>query len=83
MEVGVEVDRGFEQVDAVVASELPAGRVATATHSTGYGDLHVTYAAIKEWCEANDHVVTGDTWEIYGDPDDGDQVDVEVYYLLV
>jgi effector-binding domain-containing protein len=82
MEVGVEVDRAFEQVDEVVASELPAGRVAAATHSTGYGDLHVTYADIKDWCEANDHVITGDTWEIYGDPDEDDQVEVEVYYLL-
>lgn len=56
---------------------------ATATHTTGYGDLHLTYDAIRSWCAANGHLVTGDTWEVYGDPDGHGHVDVEVVYLLV
>lgn len=82
MEVGVEVGRAFASMGDVVASALPGGRVATAVHTSGYGDLHVTYDAIRAWCEANGHETTGDTWEIYGDPDEDDHVDVEVVYLL-
>lgn len=83
MEVGVEVDSVFDRAGDVVASSLPGGRVAAAVHTTGYGDLHVTYDAVRAWCEANGHAITGDTWEIYGDPDTDDHVDVEVVYLLV
>jgi effector-binding domain-containing protein len=82
MEIGVEVDRAFEPVGEVVASALPGGRVASAVHTSGYGDLHVTYDAIRDWCAANGHATTGDTWEIYGDPDENDHVDVEIVYLL-
>jgi len=82
MEIGVQVDRAFDQAGDVVASELPGGRIAVATHTTGYGDLHATYDAIRAWCAANGHALTGDTWEVYGDPDEHDHVDVEVAYLL-
>jgi effector-binding domain-containing protein len=82
MEVGVEVDRAFEPSGDVVPSQLPAGRVATATHTTGYADLHLTYEAIRSWCADNGHAITGDTWEIYGDPDERGGVAVEVVYLL-
>jgi effector-binding domain-containing protein len=82
MEIGVEVDRAFEPVGDVQASELPGGRVASAVHTTGYGDLHVTYDAIRDFCAANGLVATGDTWEIYGDPDENDHVDVEIVALL-
>jgi len=82
MEVGIEVDRAFEAVGDVVASELPGGRVACMVHTTGYGDLHRTYSAIDEFCRANGHEMTGISWEIYGDPDEHDHVDVEIRYLL-
>jgi effector-binding domain-containing protein len=82
MEVGVEVDRAFEPVGEVSASELPGGRIAHATHTTGYGDLHVTYDAIRSWCEEHGHAMAGVQWEIYGDPDEHDHVDVEICYLL-
>ena len=51
-------------------------------HTTGYGDLHVTYDAIGDFCAANGLATTGDAWEIYGDPDENDHVDVEVVVLL-
>jgi effector-binding domain-containing protein len=82
MEVGVEVDRTFEPVGDVVPSQLPGGRVASMVHTTGYGDLQRTYDAIRDWCEANGEAMAGVQWEIYGDPDERDHVDVEILYLL-
>jgi effector-binding domain-containing protein len=82
MEVGIEVDTTFEPTPTVTPSELPAGRVATATHTTGYGDLQRTYKEIEDFCKDNGHATTGITWEIYGDPDGRDHVDVDVYFLL-
>jgi effector-binding domain-containing protein len=82
MEVGVEVDGPFEAVGEIVPSALPAGRVATATHTTGYGDMKRTYDAIEAFCRGNGHQTTGVWWEIYGDPDDDHHVDVEIYALL-
>jgi effector-binding domain-containing protein len=82
MEVGIEVDRAFDPAGDVTASELPAGRVASMVHTTGYGDLHRTYTAIPAWCEANDESIAGPRWEVYGDPDEHDHVDVEICFLL-
>jgi effector-binding domain-containing protein len=82
MEVGVEVDGPFDPDGPVVASQLPGGRIAHATHTTGYTDLAATYAAITRWCEANGHALAGVQWERYGDPDEQGHVDVEVCFLL-
>ena len=81
MEVGVEHD-DWTTEGVVVASSLPGGRVARAVHTTGYGDLGRTYGAISAWCAAQGHALAGARWEIYGDPDARDHVDVEVCYLL-
>lgn len=83
MEVGVEVDVAFESDGPVVSSQLPGGRIAHATHITGYADLGRTYAAIQSWCDSNGHRTAGIQWEIYGDPDERDHVDVEVCFLLM
>ena len=82
MEVGIEVDRPFAPVGDVIASELPGGRVAAAVHTTGYGDLRRTYAAIEAYLAANGLRGTGLCWEIYGDPDEHGHVDVEIRFLL-
>ncbi len=82
MEVGVEVDRSFPPAGPVVSSELPGGRVAHATHTTGYGDLHRTYDAVGAWCKEHGHDTTGIQWEIYSDPDEDNHVDVEICFLL-
>jgi effector-binding domain-containing protein len=82
MEIGVEVDRAFDPVGDVRSSTLPGGRVAAAVHTTGYGHLHVTYDVIGDFCAANGLATTGDAWEIYGDPDENDHVDVEIVVLL-
>ena len=83
MEVGVEVDTAFDSEGAVVSSQLPGGRIAHATHTTGYADLGDTYQAIARWCDQMGHGRTGVQWEVYGDPDEQDHVDVEVCFLLV
>ena len=82
MEIGVEVDRTFEPFGDVTSSSLPAGRVAHATHTTGYGDLGRTYRAIEAFCAQQGLAPTGTSWEVYGDPDADDHVDVEIYFLL-
>ncbi len=82
MEVGVEVDRSFETAGTVRSSRLPGGSIAHARHTTGYGTLQETYEAIKRWCDVHGHVTSGIQWEIYGDPNERDHVDVEVCYLL-
>ena len=82
MEVGVEVDSTFDTQGPVTPSRLPGGRIAHATHTTGYADLGVTYAAITRWCATNGHRSAGVQWERYGDPDERDHVDVEVCFLL-
>lgn len=82
MEVGVEVDGAFESSGPVVSSSLPGGRIAHATHTTGYADLGATYEVIARWCDRHGHERAGIQWEIYGDPDGRDHVDVEVCFLL-
>jgi effector-binding domain-containing protein len=82
MEVGVEVDRSFEPAAGVRPSELPAGRVATATHTTGYADMRRTYDAIAVFCRKRGLETTGIAWEIYGDPDEHGHADVEIRFLL-
>jgi effector-binding domain-containing protein len=82
MEVGVEVDGTFASNGPVVSSRLPGGRVAHATHTSGYADLHATYSAIARWCDEAGHRPAGIQWEIYGDPDEHNHVDVEVCFLL-
>ena len=52
LEVGVQVNGSFEPAGPVVASALPGGLVATATHTgpiTGIGDTH---GSVREWSRA-------------------------------
>jgi effector-binding domain-containing protein len=66
LEVGVEVHGPFAEQGDVVRSATPAGRVATVTHWGPYGGLGAAHAAIREWCKAHNHRLTGPNWEIYG-----------------
>ncbi|MCL2393719.1 MAG: GyrI-like domain-containing protein [Acidimicrobiaceae bacterium] len=69
VEVGVQVSGSFEPVGDVVASSLPGGLVATATHGGPIGRIGDTHDAVREWAHANGHRLAGPHWEIYGDPD--------------
>ena len=87
LEVGVELDSPIADSHGLFASELPAGRVATAVHMGPYQELHRAHVAIREWCKAQGHSLAGPNWEIYGHwikawESDPSQIRTDVYYLL-
>jgi effector-binding domain-containing protein len=84
VEVGVEVSGSFAPAGHVVASTLPGGLVATATHTGPIAEIADTHQAVCEWSRTNGYRLAGPHWEIYGDPDPstGD-FDVDVFWLLV
>lgn len=83
VEFGVGVAAPFQAAGPVRYTELPVGRVATATHWGDYGRLGETHAAVIAWCRAHGHALTGTRWEVYGHWNPGDaQPRTDVYYLL-
>jgi effector-binding domain-containing protein len=84
VEVGVQVVDSFAPAGRVVASTLPGGLVATATHTGPIAEIGDTHHAVSEWSTANGYRLAGPHWEIYGDPapSTGD-FDVDVFWLLV
>lgn len=83
VEVGVELRVPCLLTGRVVASELPAGQVAMATHRGPYAGLAVAHRAVLDWCVAQGLQTAGPRWEIYGPHnDDPAKVWTEVYYLL-
>ena len=83
VEVGVQVSGSFDPAGQVVASTLPGGLVATATHTGPIGELSDTHDTVREWSTANGYRPTGLRWEVYGDPDPstGD-FEVDVFWAL-
>jgi hypothetical protein len=83
VEVGVQVSGVFDPVGHVVASTLPGGLVATATHTGPIAEIGHTHQAVCDWSKANRYRLVGPHWEIYGDPDPstGD-FDVDVFWSL-
>lgn len=84
VEVGVQVTGSFDPVRDVVASTLPGGLVATATHRGPIARIGDTHQAVCEWSRANGYRLAGPHWEVYGDPDPstGD-FDVDVFWSLL
>jgi effector-binding domain-containing protein len=84
VEVGVQVSGSFAPAGNVVASTLPGGLVASATHSGPIATIGDTHRAVREWSTANGYRLAGPHWEIYGDPDPstGD-FDVAVFWSVV
>jgi effector-binding domain-containing protein len=84
VEVGVQVSGSFGPAGHVVASTLPGGLVATATHTGPIAKINDTHQAVCEWGEANGYRLAGPRWEIYGDPaPSGGYFDVDVFWSLV
>jgi effector-binding domain-containing protein len=83
VEVGVLYAGELSPSGRVQVSELPAGRVATATHRGDYAGLGRTHDDVLAWCHDQGHQPTGTRWEVYGPhrPDPAD-VQVEVSWLL-
>jgi len=83
VEVGVQVTRSFPPTGQVVASALPGGLVATATHTGPVANVGDTHQAVREWSRANGYQLAGPHWEIYGDPDPSTGgFDVDVFWSL-
>jgi effector-binding domain-containing protein len=83
VEVGVQVSGSFEPAGNVVASTLPGGLVATATHTGPIAGIGDTHHAVREWSKANGHRLAGPHWEVYGDPDPATGgFDVAVFWAL-
>jgi effector-binding domain-containing protein len=84
VEVGVQVSRSFDPTGHVIASALPGGLVATATHTGPIAQIGDTHQAVREWGTANGYRLAGPHWEIYGDPDPSTgHFAVEVFWSLV
>jgi effector-binding domain-containing protein len=87
VEVGAEVSGSFTGSGRVVPSSLPAGQAATAV---ALGEpspkvLATVHTAVRDWCAANGHQLTGVRWEIYGhwlEDQDPAEFETEVYWLL-
>lgn len=87
LEVGVELDGPFPGHGEVVASAIPSGLIAAATHLGPYRRLHEAHEAIRAWCADNGHTLAGPSWEIYGHwKDEWDRdpsgIRTDVFYLL-
>lgn len=83
VEVGVQVSGPFAPAGDVVASTLPGGLVATATHTGPIAEIGITHQAVREWGTASGYRLAGPRWEIYGDPDPATgHFDVDVFCLL-
>jgi effector-binding domain-containing protein len=83
VEVGVLVSRPFEPAGRVVASVLPGGDVAMATHHGDYARLGVTHDAVREQVASHGRALAGPRWEIYGHwRADPSELETEVFWLL-
>jgi effector-binding domain-containing protein len=83
VEVGVLVSGSFEPEGRVIASELPGGEAATATHHGDYARLGVTHDAVRDHVVAHGRELAGPRWEIYGHwRADPSELETEVVWLL-
>jgi effector-binding domain-containing protein len=87
LEVGVEVAAPIGGDEELIASSLPAGRVATTTHFGPYQLLGQAHVAIRDWCAKNGHALAVVNWEVYGHWEDAwnkdpSKIRTDVYYLL-
>jgi effector-binding domain-containing protein len=83
VEVGVLLDQPCPLTGRVVASALPAGKVAMTVHRGRFEDVGLAHDAVRQWCASHGSRTTGTRWEIYGPHDDDPaQQWTEVYWLL-
>ncbi len=83
VEVGVLVSRSLEPTGRVIASALPGGEVASATHRGAYARLGVTHDAVRDQVAAHGRELAGPRWEIYGHwHEDPRMLETEVFWLL-
>lgn len=85
IEAGVVVPDGTKGEGEIVASELPAGKVAFTVHVGPYDQFQKTYDKLKAFIAAKNLKSAGTSWEVYiSDPGDTKPEDLktEIYMLL-
>ena len=81
--VGFPVSGWFAETERVKCVQLAPGRAAHAVHVGSYADLHRTYAALNAWCSRQALALTGESWEVYGDPtEDPSKLTTELFLRL-
>ncbi|HEX3978647.1 MAG TPA: GyrI-like domain-containing protein [Solirubrobacteraceae bacterium] len=82
VEVGVLAPSAFAPQGRVIASGLPGGRAATATHHGDPGQVGTTHDLVREYARGQGLETTGIVWEVYGHPDDAGGFATEVFHQL-
>ena len=83
VQVGFPVSERFADSDVVKCVELAPGRAAHAVHIGPYDQLHSTYAALETWCTQNALVLSGQSWEVYGDwTEDMSKLETSIFLRL-
>lgn len=83
VEIGVQLNQPCPLTGRVVASSLPAGRVAMTTHRGPYSELASAHRAVLDWCGAQGVHPVGIRWEVYGPHhEDPAELWTEIYWLL-
>ena len=87
LEVGVECAGPFEANGDFVTTLTPGGLSASLTHLGPYSTLGAAHEAVRQWCAANDYVLTGPSWEVYGHWEDGwntnpGQIRTDIFYQV-
>jgi effector-binding domain-containing protein len=81
VEVGVEMGGSFVPVGRIVASALPAGRIAMTTHR-GSWDVGPAHQAVIDECDRLGLERVGPRWEIYGHFNAPGDEEVEIFHLV-
>ena len=81
---GVQVAAPFDGNCSFDCAWMPSGLTAVAAHVGPYDRIGATHLAVREWCAAHEHDLSGTRWEIYGDfTDDPAELETTVGYLLI
>lgn len=82
VEVGVLAPSAFTPQGRIIASELPGGRAATATHHGDPSKIGGTHDHVREYAREHGLHTAGIRWEVYGHPDDTGGFATEVFHLV-
>lgn len=65
LECGMPVSGPMDGTERIRACQLPAGKVATASHFGSYDELGDTWTALKEWVKSQGLEAAAAPWEVY------------------
>jgi effector-binding domain-containing protein len=65
VEMGFPVAATVPEQGQIKASEIPAGKKATALYAGPYQEMGPTYEALTQWIKDNGHQPTGVVYELY------------------